>query len=81
MSGAVKKINPMPEFKTEYLMAFLALLLYKNGGSESITVDLLERFPEKGWPKVTWDGKHKRYILKLPKEQGKRIITELSSLN
>jgi len=55
----------LPEFKTEYYWAFVALMLYRLGGLEAISLEHLEQFDfENDCPQVTWDAKNKTFIMR-----------------
>ena len=54
-----------PEFKTEYFWAFMALMLYKLGGTEVISLEHLEQFDfENDCPQVSWDAKNKAIVMR-----------------
>ena len=54
-----------PEFKQAYFSAFMALILYKIGNVEMITLEHLEEFDaEKDKPIVGWDPEKKAFIIK-----------------
>jgi len=62
----------IPEFKSDYIKAFMALMLLKVGGSEIISLELLEKFPEEECPIVGWNPEKKAFILISPKRPKKR---------
>jgi len=64
----------IPEFKADYVKAFVALMLFKLGGSETITLELLEKFPEKECPQVIWEPKLKAFTLKSPRKRRRGIL-------
>lgn len=66
------------EFKPEYLQAFLALLLLKAGGKQTITVDLLKRFPPNECPQLSLSDDGKAFVMTSPKRgivtPGRKLI-------
>ncbi len=59
----------MPEFKAEWINAFLIILLDKSGGIQGLTLEQLEKFDElKGGkePEFSWNGELKAFIIKSP---------------
>lgn len=70
----MKGNGEIPEFKTEYVPAFCALMLHKLGGMQQITVELLEKFPKKGTPVISWNPETKAFVMKLPKKRKRGII-------
>lgn len=45
----------VPEMKTEFVEAFLSLMLHKLGGFQTIPMKNLERFPKGQGPKIYWN--------------------------
>ena len=66
----------IPEFKDEYVPAFCALMLFKLGGAEKITVELLEKFPKKETPIISWSPDDKSFVMSNPKAKRKRGIVK-----
>jgi len=55
----------LPVFKKEFYWAFAALMLYRIGGLEAISLEHLEKFDfKKDCPQVTWDAKNKAFIMR-----------------
>jgi len=71
MSGGNGEI---PEFKADYIPAFCALMLHKLGGMQQIAVELLEKFPKKDIPVISWNPKTKAFVMKNPKKRERSII-------
>lgn len=64
----------IPEFKTEYIPAFCGLMLHKLGGMQQITLELLEKFPKKDVPVISWNSKTKAFVMKNPKKRSRGVI-------
>ena len=66
-----------PEFKTEWFWAFMALMLYKLGGAQAISLEHLEQFDfENDCPQVSWDAKNKAIVIRnLDAQKPVEIIT------
>ena len=57
--------NVQPVFKPEYFWAFAALMLYKLGDVEAITLEHLEKFDaERDCPDIIWNAEKKSFIMK-----------------
>ena len=64
-----KQPAELPDFKGEYFWAFCSLMLYKIGGFEIIKLEHLEQFDyEKDATQVTWDAKHKAFIMRFKED-------------
>jgi len=64
--GAAKN---MPEFKPEWINAFMIGMLAKLGGVQAITLDQLKAFDEVGGPKqpdFSWNGELQAFVLTTP---------------
>ncbi len=64
--GAAKN---MPEFKPEWINAFIILLLHKTGGSQSISLKQLKAFDEvvkDKQPIFAWDGETQTFTITAP---------------
>lgn len=64
--GAAKN---MPEFKPEWINAFIIMLLHKAGGSQSLTLKQLKAFDEVSTdkqPHFSWDGETQTFTIKAP---------------
>lgn len=68
MSDEQEKSNQedkMPEFKPQYFWAFCALMLYKLGDVEAISLECLDKFnAERDSPDVIWNAEKKAFIMK-----------------
>ena len=72
MVQEVKEEVEIPEFKQKYISAFVCLMLYKQGGFQTITIDQLEKYPEKDEPIVEYNGALKAFTLRSPEVKKKR---------
>ena len=70
----MKGNGEIPEFKSEYIPAFCALMLYKLGGKQQITLELLEKFPKNDIPVIFWNPETKSFVMKNPKKRSRGII-------
>lgn len=64
--GAAKN---MPEFKPEWINAFIIMLLHKTGGSQSITLTQLKAFDEVSTdkqPDFSWNGETQTFTITAP---------------
>ena len=64
--GAAKN---MPEFKPEWINAFLIMLLHKVGGSQSITLEQFKAYDEVSadkQPIFAWDGETQTFTITAP---------------
>ena len=64
--GAAKN---MPEFKPEWINAFIIGMLAKLGGVQAITLDQLKAFDEVSGPKqpdFSWNGELQAFVLTTP---------------
>jgi hypothetical protein len=65
-----------PEFTGDYLKAFIALMLFKLGGTETISLEMLEKFPTDKRPfKIFYDQHKKAFTVYLDKKKKRGIIT------
>lgn len=63
--------DPTPD----YLRAFISLMLFKLGGSQTIPLKLLKKFPaEKKSIEMVYNAKTESYTLKLTKQRRRGII-------
>ncbi len=59
----------MPDFKPEWINAFMIAMLHKVGGTQSITLEHLKEFDEltaSKQPEFSWDGETHTFTLKAP---------------
>ena len=79
MSDSTEKKNEetqMPTFEPRFFWAFVALMLYKLGDVEMITLERLEKFDaEKDCPEVVWIAEKKAWMMKNKKIDRPTIIT------
>lgn len=64
--GAAKN---MPEFKPEWINAFIIILLHKVGGSQSMTLAQLQKFDDVATgkqPNFSWDGDTQTFTITAP---------------
>ncbi len=59
-----EKKPEVPEFKPEYVRAFLIKLLQKVGGSETISLERLEQFPLDSAPDLVYDDDNKTWAMR-----------------
>lgn len=64
-----------PPFPPKAFWAFMALLLYKTGGKEVITQELIDKFDIDQGPEVLYDHENKAWIMKLPDGTMPTIVT------
>lgn len=60
----------MPEFKPEWINAFVITMLHKIGGVQSLTLEQLQAFDEVAGntqPEFLWSGELQAFTLKAPK--------------
>ena len=72
-----KEKPQLPTFEPRFFWAFMALLLYKTGGVEVISLEHLEQFDfENDCPQVSWDAKNKAIVMRnLDAQKPVEIIT------
>ena len=82
----------MPEFKPEWINAFMIAMLHKVGGTQSITIEHLKEFDKveeaRKQPEFSWDGETHKFTLTAPaydmpliaKPAKKKIITNLNEV-
>ena len=63
-----------PEIKDWYVSAFLALMVHKLGGYQTIPLKDLEKFPIKGTPQIHWNPEKQAFTLANPGEEPKSKI-------
>jgi len=67
MSKEIQEENnkEIPDFDGRWFWAFMALLLYKTGGVEAISLEHLEQFDfENDCPQVSWDAENKAMVIR-----------------
>ena len=69
-----------PEPKDEYISAFLALMLSKLGGYQTIPLKNLKKFPIKETPELSWDADKQAFTLAIRGKEPKSPIIHNSQI-
>lgn len=77
-----RKRNKMPAFKPEYVEAFMIMMLHKIGGSQTLTIEMLEAFSAASEGKKTifsYDADTKSITIAAPDYEmpGKILVPQL----
>ncbi len=69
-----------PEIKDGYVAAFIALMLHKLGGYQTIPLKNLDKFPIKESPQLHWDADKQAFTLAIPGKEPKSKIIHNSQI-
>ncbi len=61
--------SSIPEIKPKHVQAFIAMLLHKAGGHQTIKLELLEKFDEKNESTIWWNAATESFTLLGPNEK------------